>query len=115
MLKKIFRNAYAGLRNWLLQRMTALVMALYSVTMAVLVATQKPDDYPSWRAMFSPFWVRVATLMFCMCLLLHAWLGVRDILKDYVKSLMIRMSLQRLFAAAIVAYALWAATILWSI
>jgi succinate dehydrogenase / fumarate reductase, membrane anchor subunit len=114
-LKKIFRNGYAGLRNWLLQRLTALVMALYSLTMAVLVAMQRPDDYPSWRAMFSPPWIRVATLMFCLCLLLHAWLGVRDILKDYVTSLMIRMSLQRLFAAAIVVYGFWAATILWSI
>jgi len=115
MLRKIFRKAYAGLRNWLLQRLTALVMAVYSVVMAVLLVVQQPAGYQAWKAMFAPAWLRLATLLFCLSLMLHAWLGVRDILKDYVPWLRARMLLQRLFAAALLGYAVWSAMILWRI
>jgi succinate dehydrogenase / fumarate reductase membrane anchor subunit len=113
-LNKIFLKANIGLRNWLFQRLTAMVMALYSIVITVLLAVNQPGDYLTWKAMFSPAWIRWATLLFFWSLVMHAWLGVRDILKDYVSSMRVRMFLQSLFAAALLVYAIWAATILWS-
>jgi succinate dehydrogenase / fumarate reductase membrane anchor subunit len=114
-LNKIFSKGYAGLRNWLLQRATAVVMALYSLLMVALLATQRPGNYQAWREMFSPAWVRLATLLFCLSLFVHAWLGVRDVLRDYVPSLRARMVLQVLVDTALLVYSAWSVTILWGV
>ncbi len=115
MFNKVFSKGYAGLRNWLLQRFTALVMAVYSVMLAVMLLVQQPWQQASWKQMFSPLWMRVFTLLFMFSLIAHAWLGVRDIFKDYVPALRLRKVLQVVVAGALVAYGVWTVNILWSV
>ena len=103
------------MRNWLLQRLTAVVMMLYLITVAGLLFMHQPMLYQDWRTVFSPIWMRSLTLFFCLSLLLHAWLGVRDILKDYVPSLIVRAAVQKLFAIALLGYGVWSAMILWGV
>jgi succinate dehydrogenase / fumarate reductase membrane anchor subunit len=114
-VKKILSPSHAGLRNWLLQRVTALVMALYLLVAAASLAVQQPVSYQAWRALFALTWVRLATLLFMASLLLHAWLGVRDILNDYVSSLSARMALQRLAGTVLLLEVAWTACIVWGI
>jgi len=114
MLNKIFSKGYAGLRNWLMQRLTAVIMALYSVALAVMLISQQPTRFEQWQAMFSPLWMRVATLLFLFSLFIHAWLGVRDIFKDYVPNLKVRALLQSLLVLALIAYSVWSVNIVWS-
>lgn len=114
-VKIFFSPSYAGLRNWLLQRVTALVMAMYLLVMLALLVAQQPANYQSWRGLFAPMWVRLATLLFVASLLVHAWLGVRDILNDYVQSLPVRAVLQRLTGMVLLLEAVWLACVLWGI
>ena len=113
MVKHLFSSGYSGLRAWLLQRATALVMAVYAVLMLVLLLLQAPLHYDNWQALFLPLWMRIATALFLFSLYAHAWLGMRDILKDYVQHLKIRNGLQKLVVLLLIVYAIWTIKILW--
>ena len=84
MVKRIPVGAHYGLRDWLVQRVTAVVMAVYAVLTLVMLLAKGPSDHASWKAMFVPQWWRLATLLFLLSVFWHAWIGVRDILMDYV-------------------------------
>ena len=108
-------GAHYGIKDWLVQRVTAVVMAVYSVLIAVVVIACAPAGYEDWRALFASQWLRLATFVFFLSLFWHAWIGVRDILMDYVRPTAIRLSLQALVVVVLVGYAGWAIQILWSL
>lgn len=115
MVNRIVVGAHYGLKEWLVQRITAVVMAVYSLVIGVVVLARLPMDHERWKALFALQWFRVLTLLFLLCLFWHAWIGVRDILMDYLQSLAVRLTVQVLVLLALVAYALWSVTILWSV
>lgn len=115
MVKRIVVGAHYGLKDWLVQRITALVMALYTLLFAAMLLVCAPADHEGWRALFSPQWMRLATLVFALSLFWHAWIGMRDILMDYAKPTLARLALQVVVALLLVAYAGWAIQILWSL
>jgi succinate dehydrogenase / fumarate reductase membrane anchor subunit len=106
-------GAHTGLGAWLLQRLTAVVMAAYTVFLVALVLWCPPAGWADWKAMFSGPLVRPATMLFLAALLYHAWVGVRDIVMDYVKPTGIRLALQTIVGTALVFYLLWSVSILW--
>jgi succinate dehydrogenase / fumarate reductase membrane anchor subunit len=105
---RIVVGAHYGLRDWLAQRVTAVLMALYAVLLAVVLLVKKPADYLAWFNVFSPVWMKVATLVFLLCLFYHAWVGMRDIWMDYVKPTGIRLTLEVLTIVYLVACGMWA-------
>ena len=111
--KRIVTGARYGLRDWLAQRVTAAIMAVYSVIAVVVLMTSKPIAYSVWRELFAQGWMRVATLLFMASLAWHAWVGVRDILMDYVKPVGLRLALEVLVLLMIAAYVGWTIQILW--
>ena len=113
MVKRLVVGAHYGLRDWLAQRITAAIMALYSVIAVVVLIARQPNTYSAWRELFAQGWVRVATLLFAVSLAWHAWVGVRDILMDYVKPDGTRLALQVLTLLLIAAYVGWTVQILW--
>jgi succinate dehydrogenase / fumarate reductase membrane anchor subunit len=70
-------------------------------------------DYDRWRALFAGGPFRVVTFLFLVSLYWHAWVGVRNILMDYVKPIGIRFALQVLVICVLVAYTGWTVQILW--
>lgn len=115
MVKRIPVGAHYGLRDWLVQRVTAVVMAVYSVLMLLIVLFMRPRHFGDWRALFDHQWMKLASLLFLLALFWHAWIGLRDILMDYVKPVGVRLALQVGVILLLVAYALWSIQILWSI
>jgi succinate dehydrogenase / fumarate reductase, membrane anchor subunit len=113
-VNRIAVGAHYGLKDWLVQRVSAIVMAVYSVGFAVCVLPRMPYGFDSWRALFAPAWSKIAALLFIAALLVHAWIGVRDIFMDYIKPMGIRLTLQIGVILALLVYGLWAITILWS-
>ena len=113
MTSRIVTGARYGLRDWLAQRITALVMAVYSVIAVILLISNKNITYSVWRDLFAQGWMRVATLLFAASLAWHAWVGVRDILMDYVKPAGLRLALEVLVVLTIAAYVGWTVQILW--
>lgn len=108
-------GAHYGLRDWLAQRVTATVMAAYTVLLVVILVATRPGSNEAWRALFEPQWFRVASLMFLLSVFWHAWVGVRDILMDYVKPTGVRLGAQVAVIFVLVAYAVWSMQILWSV
>jgi len=106
-------GAHYGLGAWLMQRLTAIVMAAYTLFLGAILIVSPPASHAEWQALFSDGVVRVATLLFVVALLYHAWVGVRDVLMDYIKPVGARLALQSLLGFVLVAYAVWAAAILW--
>ena len=113
MVKDIIVGAHYGLKDWLGQRITAAVMAAYTVILLVLLAGQERLTYETWRAFMAGGFMRFLTFLFILSLMFHAWVGVRDIWMDYVKPAGVRLALHVLTLLALVGYTGWAVSILW--
>ena len=108
MSNRIIVGAHYGMRDWLGQRVTAVMMALYAVLLVVVLLLKKPSNYLAWHGVFSPVWMKIATLVFLACVMYHAWVGMRDIWMDYVKPTGLRLVLQVGTLVYLVACGLWA-------
>jgi succinate dehydrogenase membrane anchor subunit len=106
-------GAHYGLTDWLIQRLTAVVMIVYTLFLLAVVAWHGGIDHATWRALFAGGVFRLASFLFMVSLLYHAWIGVREILMDYVHPVGVRLSLQTLFIAMLVVYLGWTIQILW--
>ena len=106
-------GAHYGLSDWLLQRLTAVVMAGYTVFVVVALVMHRPMNYAAWRSIFSEMWFQVGTMLFVGALLYHAWVGMRDILMDYLRSTSIRLTAEFAVAFVLLFYLVWTAGILW--
>lgn len=113
MVKRIVVGAHYGLKDWLAQRITAVVMTLYTIVIALAALAQRPSEYESWRAFMAQGWLRFATFLFVVALAYHAWIGVRDIFMDYIKPTGVRLALHSVVAVLLVGYAGWAVQVLW--
>lgn len=113
-MSRAVTGAHYGMRDWLAQRITAVVMAVYSLIVAAVLLGGQPINYAVWRELFNQGWMRVATLLFAASLSWHAWVGMRDILMDYVKPTALRLSMEVLTVVLLAIYLGWAIEILWS-
>jgi succinate dehydrogenase / fumarate reductase membrane anchor subunit len=112
-VKRVVTGAHYGLRDWLAQRITAVVMAIYTVLAVLVLISNQNITYSTWRDLFAQGWVRVATLLFMASLVWHAWVGVRDILMDYIKPDGLRLGLQVATLLVLASYIGWTVQILW--
>ncbi|MGI4938160.1 MAG: succinate dehydrogenase, hydrophobic membrane anchor protein [Janthinobacterium lividum] len=106
-------GAHYGLKDWLAQRATALVMAIYTVILLVTFLTARNFSYEGWAGVFAHQWFKIATFVTFLSLFYHAWVGMRDIWMDYVKPVFLRLLLQVATIAWLIGCAGWAAQILW--
>ncbi len=103
----------SGSRAWAVQRVTALYLLAFLVfVLAYSGAARTPWTYEAWRAWLHAPGVTVAVLLFFVALLLHAWVGVRDVLLDYVHPLSVRTALLALLVIGELAVAAWVLLIL---
>ena len=114
--KRLVVGAHYGLFDWMAQRATAIVMALYTIILLILLFTGNRFNYEGWAGLFAQQWFKVATLAVFVCLLYHAWVGMRNIWMDYVaNSVILRLVLQLATILWLIACAGWAAQILWRV
>ena len=110
--KRIVVGAHYGLKDWLLQRVTAVILII--ITLILLVSFLLGDaTYESWSGLFANQIMKLITLLAIMSLLYHAWIGVRDIWMDYIKPVSIRLTLHVLTALWLIACFGYTAQILW--
>ena len=111
--KRIVVGAHYGLRDWLSQRVTAALMALFTVAVIVQVLLPGEMGYDKWAGMFSRQWMKVLTFVVIVSLLIHVWVGMRDIWMDYVKPVAVRLVLQVFTIVWLMGCAGWAVQVLW--
>jgi succinate dehydrogenase / fumarate reductase membrane anchor subunit len=113
MVNRTVVGAHYGLRDWLVQRVTAVVMAVGSAALGIYLLLHSDMGYDRWTALFSSQPVRAFALLFLFSLFYHAWIGIRDIVMDYVKPASVRLSIHVLVILALILYAIWSVQILW--
>ena len=111
--KRIVVGAHYGMRDWLSQRVTAVLMALFTVVLLVQLLMPGPLGYDRWAGIFAAQWMKVLTFVVIVSLAWHAWVGVRDIWMDYVKPVGLRLVLQVATLVWLVGCAGWALQVLW--
>ena len=107
-------GAHYGLRDWLSQRVTAVLMALFTLALlAQVIFSSGPIGYDQWAGIFSAQWMKVLTFTVIISLAWHAWVGVREILMDYIKPVGLRLALQVFTIVWLVGCAGWGIQVLW--
>ena len=112
-MKREVVGAHYGWGGWLAQRITAVLMLLYTLFFLAVLVSMPAIDFDHWKALWSLPVMRFATMIFVLSIAYHAWVGVRNIFMDYVKDTGVRLILYVLVIIALVIYAVWAAQILW--
>ena len=112
--QRVVVGAHYGLLDWIAQRITAVVLAVYTVVLGLNLLLMPEFSQPAWKALFSGTFIRVLTLLAMLALCWHAWIGVRDIYMDYIKPVSVRLTLHTLTVLALVAYAGWVFELVWS-
>jgi succinate dehydrogenase / fumarate reductase membrane anchor subunit len=113
--KRLVVGAHYGLRDWLAQRITAVVMALFTAILLICFLTGNNFSYEGWAGLFARQWFKLFTLVAFSALFYHAWVGMRDIWMDYVKSVAVRLTLQTATILWLIGCAYWTALILWRV
>jgi succinate dehydrogenase / fumarate reductase membrane anchor subunit len=114
--KRLVVGAHYGLRDWLAQRVTAIVMALYTVILLVLFLGGSDFSYEGWSALFAMQWFKLATFAVFVCLFYHAWVGMRDVWMDYVThSVALRLVFQIATILWLVVCVGYTAQVLWRV
>ena len=109
-------GAHYGMRDWLSQRVTAALMAVFTVLVLVqLLFKRGPIGYDLWAGIFAAQWMKVLTFSVIAGLLWHVWVGMRDVLMDYVKPVGMRLVLQVIVIVWLTGCAGWAIQVLWRV
>jgi len=108
-------GAHYGLKDWLAQRITAIVMAVYTFVLLFSFLSGSNFSYEGWAGMHAQQWFKLFSLVTFLALYYHAWVGMRDIWMDYVKPAGIRLALQTLTILWLIACAFYTVQILWSV
>ena len=112
--KRTVVGAHYGLRDWLAQRATAVLMALFTLALlAQVLLTAQPLGYDLWAGIFSQQWMKFLTFTLVIALAYHAWVGMRDVWMDYVKPVAVRLALHVFTLVWLLGCAGWAIQVLW--
>ena len=112
--KRIVVGAQYGVGGFIAQRITSVVLLLWTALVGVSVLFG-PLTYDTWAALFAPLWMKVITLIALFSLLYHAWIGVRNIWMDYVTPVWVRLSLHTITILWLFACAVWSVQIVWRV
>lgn len=105
-------SVLSGQRAWLLQRITAIYAGFYVLAAIAILLIRPPPDHAAWLGLVTHPLIWLATTAFVLLLLLHAWIGLRDVILDYVKPVSVRLSALVVAAIVFLLLGLWAFWIL---
>ncbi|MYM74933.1 succinate dehydrogenase, hydrophobic membrane anchor protein [Duganella dendranthematis] len=108
-------GAHYGMRDWLAQRVTAVLMVLYTAILLISFLTGQNFTYEGWAGLFAQQWFKLITAVTLIGLFYHAWVGMRDVWMDYVRALGLRLVLQIATMAWLIGCAVWSIQIIWSV
>lgn len=113
MVKREVVGAHYGLRDWLAQRITAVVMLVYTLFLVAFLVSASKGGYVHWQALFEMTWVKVLTFVTVLALIIHAWIGVRDIWMDYIQHTGVRLTMHTLTILWLVGSLIYAGKVIW--
>lgn len=115
MVKSVLGVKHQGLRDWIVQRASAIFMAVYSIGLIAYLILNPGLSFAEWHTLFAQTWMKIATILFLLAILWHAWIGMWTILTDYVKPFVLRCILDAIILLMLAACFIWGVIILWSV
>ena len=113
--RKTVDIGHFGLYDWIAQRVSAVILAIYTVIFTTAIIILRNDGYLGWSDLFSNFWMKSISILATLALCYHAWVGIRDIWMDYIKPARIRLFLQGFSILWLIGCGFWAVSILWKV
>ncbi|QNA89839.1 succinate dehydrogenase, hydrophobic membrane anchor protein [Massilia sp. Dwa41.01b] len=113
--RRLVVGAHYGVRDWLAQRVTAILMAVFTLVLLGTFLSAQNFSYEGWASLFARQWFKLFALVTFLGLYYHVWVGIRDIWMDYVKPAGIKLVLQFATVLWLLACAAWTVQILWSV
>jgi len=111
-----------GVYDWLVQRLSAVVLLVWILFVCFFILTTDNLTSQTWQALFNRTWMRVFTMAGLLALCAHAWVGMWTISTDYFTAVMlgkaatvVRFLFQLVCLLVLLTYFVWCAQILWSI
>ena len=105
----------SGVHDFLLLRGSAIVLAAYTLFIACFFITTSEVTYAVWQGFFSNLGTKIFTLLAIIAVLIHAWIGIWQVLSDYVKPAFLRGVLQLVFSVTLLAYFATGVLTLWGV
>lgn len=104
-----------GLHDWLVQRVSAIILAAYTLFILGYLVINPDLTYGQWNALFESTCVRIFSLLALLSLGAHAWIGLWTISTDYIKPTGVRFIFQAVCGLVMFAYVVWGIQILWGL
>jgi len=114
MVSSVTNLGRSGVFDWMVQRVSAYVLAIYTIFLLGFVVSTDLT-YETWAGLFSQNWFRIFSLAAFIALGAHAWVGLWTITTDYIKKALPRFLVQALCGAAMFVYLIWGIEILWGL
>jgi len=112
--KRLVVGAHYGTSDWIAQRVTAALMALFTLLVIVqVIFARGAISYELWAGIFAAQWMKVLTFSVIAALLWHVWVGMRDVWMDYIHTVWLRLTLEIFTIVWLVSCAGWAIQVLW--
>lgn len=109
-----------GVSDWLVQRVSALVLLAYTVFIVGVLVSSPDLQYTEWKALFGQTWVKVFSLAAILSLAMHTWVGLWAVSTDYLterllgpKGNVLRLLFQAASVIVLFTYVVWGIQILW--
>ncbi len=115
MVTSITSFGRSGLYDWMMQRVTALVLATYTIFMIGYLLLNPDLTFDQWKDLFSGTGMRIYTLLAILSLVAHAWIGMWSVSTDYIKQTGARFVFQSVCGLLAFIYVVWGVQILWGI
>ncbi len=104
-----------GLYDWLMQRVTAVVLAAYAVFLMGYLVVNPGLGFEQWNALFENTCMRIFSLLALLSLGAHAWVGLWTVSTDYIKATGLRFIFQAICGLVMFVYVVWGVQILWGL
>ncbi|WP_130834416.1 succinate dehydrogenase membrane anchor subunit [[Erwinia] mediterraneensis] len=104
-----------GIQDWLLLRASAILITLYALYILGFVVMTDTLTYEIWRGFFASSFTKVFTLLTLFSILIHGWIGMWQVLTDYVKHLAVRLIVQLVIVVALLAFAIYGTVVVWGV
>lgn len=115
MVKSVLGVNHQGLRDWAIQRATAMIMAVYIILFFIYLLIHPNLSFAEWHSLFAQPWMKIATLLTLISILYHAWIGIWTVFTDYIKSFFLRAVLEFFVLLLLATLFIWGVLIVWSV
>lgn len=102
-----------GLKDWLIQRVSALYFAVYSLFLLFYILLNPHLNFEQWSTLFHAWPLKIATVLALIAISLHSWVGIWTVITDYVKCYVVRLITELMVLTWILGQFIWCLMILW--